>query len=195
MFQKTYLLVWRWYLAFLWGLEAIWPDGRLTSYLWLHPFPVGVIEESLYCIRERRHRSVQQHTAKRACRQNNIIISLQINTCKAIFCIHFPYFVASTLLALYLHLRPKTLELVLIISSSFFLDTSCFEFCPIDRVFRFFVDRVLPSTGFCAIDRVLCHRASFVSVLTDERQYLWRVKSNSQIKCSHESMARQMVQK
>ena len=31
MFQKTYLLVWRWFLVFLWGLEAIWPDYTVAK--------------------------------------------------------------------------------------------------------------------------------------------------------------------
>ena len=59
------------------------------------------------------------------------------------------------------------------------------EICVIDRVL---CDRpsFCPMAEFCVIDRVLCHRPSFVSVLTHERQYLWRVKSFSQIKCSHE---------
>ena len=71
------------------------------------------------------------------------------------------------------------------------------EFCAIERDLRHRA-RFASSTEFCVIDRVLCHRPSFVSstefcawpsfvsVLTDERQYLWRVKSNSQIRCSHE---------
>ena len=141
----------------------------------LHAIPVGVLEES--------RQSVRQHTAKRACRQKNIISLARNKHTQSSFCIHFPYFVASTLLALYLHPRPKTLELVLIISSFFSRHFLLWVLCHRQS---FFIDRVVPSTEFCVIDRVLFDRPSFVLVLTDERQYLWRVKSNSQIKCSHE---------
>ena len=185
------------------AFEQFWSSRDSCYTQSLHPFPVGVLEES--------RQSVRQHTAKRACRQKNIISLARNKHMQSSFCIHFPYFVASTLLALYLHPRPKTLddlELILIISSffsrHFLLWVLCHrpsfsstelchrpnfvpstEFCVIDRVLCHRPSYVW-STEFCLIDRVLCHRPSFVSVLTDERQYLWRVKSNSQIKCSHE---------
>ena len=65
--------------------------------------------------------SVSSRTYRKTSVQKNMIISLQINTFKAILCIHFPYFVVSinievyTTRSVFIHPRPKTMALVFII--------------------------------------------------------------------------------